>query len=265
MDAGDAGAAGSGIQFHLAAFGPCLGPGLAIVATDDERSPVERDGKHAVTGADDVVSEFAAHRKKPRLRPGRSVVRGGADDVLSGMHEDQMEECFVAIPPELRRVVVDVGAIPEGRRCFPVLRAETETAGGVAQLRPGLGDARIPDGEQIAIRTLGDGWAVIVLGKQRTDLSLGYLSIHPWPFEKRHGRILRNDLRRLLADVLCVQGRCWRRQPVSLRQVAEHDAETDVIEAGIRDPTAAICRADHAREHRVAAATEHVKVTDATA
>ena len=122
---------------------------------------------------------------------------------------------------------------------LPSPSPKREPAGGIAQLRSGLGDARKPDGEQIAVRALGEAGAVIVLRKQRADFSLRNLAIHPRSFHERHIRSLRHDFRRLLADVLRIQRRRGRRQQFSFRQIAEHDAETDPTEAsesGIQPP-----------------------------
>lgn len=175
------------------------GPGLAAIGAFGEAGggDVLRHPYRAVAAAHELVSDLAPRLDDLRLAPGDAVVGAVAHDVFTqAAHE--VEERLVAIPPEFRRVVIHVRAVPKERCRLPFARAEAQTAGEVVQLRAGLIDAGIPHREQIAVRTFGDGGAVIVPCERRAKGVRLHFDEGLRSFKNRYIRVHPLDLRRAL-------------------------------------------------------------------
>ena len=196
--------------------------------------------------------------------PRRTAVRRGADDVFREA-ACEVEDRVIAIPPELRRVIVHIRTVPEWRCRLPFIRGEPQTACGIAEIAAAFVHARKPHGKQIAIRALGDRRAVVVPRKKWAGGVRRDFHERLRPGENRDCRIHRLHFERPLPHVLRVQRRRGRREKCALWHFAEHHAEADRVAHRFGNPRAAVRRADEPREARMPAAAEHAEVAVAAA
>ena len=248
MDARDARAAVAGANAVVASeIATTRLPGAAIVAADDERGSVIGHRDHAVLGADGISCRLSVCPQHLGLAPGDAVIGGAAHEIVAMLTGfDEMIDRLVAIPPDLRRVIIHVLRIPEWRGRFPLHGTEAQSRAGVGRGEIGFAHGGEPHGEQIAIRALGDGRAVILADEHRADRAIGNANEGLRAFNERRLRWLRCDSRHGLAHVLRVYRRRGQRQKFSLRKLTLHHAEADAFACGIRHPRAAIRRAQEA-------------------
>src|SRR6185437_13195766 len=87
----------------------------------------------------------------------------------------EVEDRAVRIDPEGRGVRVAVGGVPERGRLVPLVVAEAQPAGRLAQLAARLVEATVPDGQQVAVGAGGDARVVVVAREQRAERAGGDL------------------------------------------------------------------------------------------
>ena len=182
---------------------PGFAPGLAVVATDRKARKVERDRDDAFRCPDGIAGRFSTCAHHFGFRPGRAVVGGAAD------HDVSMLPCFndvedreITIPPDFRCVIVHVHRIPERRGGFPFPGTEAQARGGVCGSEIGFAHGGKPNRQQISIRALGDGRAVILADEHGAKSVIGDAHERPWAFKERRACWLSWNERHVLAHVL---------------------------------------------------------------
>ena len=238
------------------------GPRLATIAADVQAGAglvaIERQNHEALACTNGHVADFGFRLKHVPLGPGGAAVDRGAHDIARQSF-GKKEQGALAVEPELGGVVIDVRPIPKRRSFFPLCRATTQAAGDDREFGTAFIAAGKPNRQQVAVRALGDGRAVIVIREQRAGHVRRNLHKRLWPTEEwlRHWICFGGNA---LAHVARIQG--WRRhrQRGGLGQVCQHHAEADHVVRGGGEAAAAVGRAQQTVEDRMAAAARDSEI-----
>ena len=252
---------------------PRVGPGLSLVLADVDGCSVAA-ARAGVTGlhepafaghhraGNDLVAQRVFGSDDARTCPGGTVVRAGAQghgEVLPSaqrLHAVDVVEGAVPVMEQGGAGHVAVGHLEKQAGRFPLRAAAAQAGGEDCQLPSLLIIGGEPDGEQVAVRTPGDGRLVVVAVERgaRTgcrlfhvdDVGVEHRGVHPLGFPV--ARFVAHGVGIRVRD----DGQRFRRRIVSL-----HHAEAHVHELVLRYHGRAVARTQVLGRCVVTAAPRH--------
>ena len=173
---------------------------------------------------------------------------------------DDVIDLRPAVPPDFRRMIIDILRVPERRGGFPFRGAEAQSRSRVRGGEINFAQRRKPDGEQITVGTFGKARAVIRPSEHRASRTIGNAYERFRSLEERHIGRMRHDARHGLTQVLRIERRrcCGQQHP--FWKLALHDAKANAIASGVRHPRTAIGRTQETNERRMKSTAKHTAV-----